>query len=953
MATATKMRLTGILTNSYDNPLANAVIKFVCTETYLDILNTVDTEYQITATGSYDFTVNYGTYTVQIRKAEDRNYSTVMANVVVAAPGPWTIEELITQQPNIQILDPDIVEQMASLLNQAVAAAALSKDWANKAEDQKVDSTEYSSKHYSIKSSKSATAASTSASQANTAKVAAETANTAAQAAKTAAETANTNAQAAKTAAETANTSAQAAKNAAATSEANALASKNAAATSEANALASKNAAASSATSASNSASSANTSNTGAQSAKTAAETARDKAQKWADEAVDVTVEPTKFSAKHWATKASDSATQANTAKVAAETAEVAAETARDQAVAANTSAQAAKTASETARDQSVTAKNQSVTAKTASETARDQAIAAKDLAEQAAASTSGSIIENGNVDLSSGVAPAPIVINSVKRATLWKVTVGGTVNGIQYGVGDSIVYSAQTNSYFKIDSTDSVTSVAGKTGVVTLVPADVGLGNVNNTSDANKPVSTAQAAAIAAKVDKTTTVNGKPLSSNITLSNSDVGAEPAGAVASGIQALKAEADPFPIYLTEQELADSEVPFPDVWIPFNDSLQMLAGFGDYDRLYIGDKYFELPTRSVNFERSTTATYIDKSGVLRTAAINEPRFEKQGLLMEGQSTNLWPRSEGATQLWGCTNTTQASSSGWNMIRYSTDSGPGASDVSVSGDGKYTVSVTFLITGVPAKFTFQTRNGTPFTSWFGIDEMGSVISHPTSNFSSLTSTRFGDVVRVSATTPDLIGVTTIRFYRYEQFNGDTFGGIQLEFLPFSSSYIPTNGAAVTRAADKCWIGRMLNMQSSLPAGLSVALTFNKTGFTAGLSNYVVSLVDIGNDDRYGIATSDTIIPNYSFDGYGNAFAGNLTTTGGGTTLVMSLGEDGARACSVNNLLVNGTAGNTKRRVVPQGTIKFCDRVGEGTRAWGHIRNLRIWHQALSDLQIKRLK
>ena len=45
---------------------------------------------------------------------------------------------------------------------------------------------------------------------------------------------------------------------------------------------------------------------------------------------------------------------------------------------------------------------------------------------------------------------------------------------------------------------TDAVLSVAGKTGAVTLAKADVGLGNVDNTSDASKPVSTAQAAAIA-----------------------------------------------------------------------------------------------------------------------------------------------------------------------------------------------------------------------------------------------------------------------------------------------------------------------------------------------------------------------------------------------------------------------------------------------------------------------
>ena len=56
---------------------------------------------------------------------------------------------------------------------------------------------------------------------------------------------------------------------------------------------------------------------------------------------------------------------------------------------------------------------------------------------------------------------------------------------------------------------TDLVTSVAGKTGVVTLTKSDVGLGNVDNTSDMDKPVSTAQAAALATKVDKNPAITG------------------------------------------------------------------------------------------------------------------------------------------------------------------------------------------------------------------------------------------------------------------------------------------------------------------------------------------------------------------------------------------------------------------------------------------------------------
>jgi hypothetical protein len=55
--------------------------------------------------------------------------------------------------------------------------------------------------------------------------------------------------------------------------------------------------------------------------------------------------------------------------------------------------------------------------------------------------------------------------------------------------------------------ATNLVTSVAGRQGVVVLTKSDVGLANVDNTADASKPVSTAQAAADALKADKTTTV--------------------------------------------------------------------------------------------------------------------------------------------------------------------------------------------------------------------------------------------------------------------------------------------------------------------------------------------------------------------------------------------------------------------------------------------------------------
>lgn len=48
--------------------------------------------------------------------------------------------------------------------------------------------------------------------------------------------------------------------------------------------------------------------------------------------------------------------------------------------------------------------------------------------------------------------------------------------------------------------ATTAVTSVAGRTGAVVITATDVNLSNVTNTSDPNKPVSTAQATALAGK---------------------------------------------------------------------------------------------------------------------------------------------------------------------------------------------------------------------------------------------------------------------------------------------------------------------------------------------------------------------------------------------------------------------------------------------------------------------
>lgn len=74
------------------------------------------------------------------------------------------------------------------------------------------------------------------------------------------------------------------------------------------------------------------------------------------------------------------------------------------------------------------------------------------------------------------------------------------SVNGNGYTVGDWAVWNG--TAFDKVDNTDAVATVAGRTGNVVLTKSDVGLANVDNTADMDKPVSTAQQTALNLKAN-------------------------------------------------------------------------------------------------------------------------------------------------------------------------------------------------------------------------------------------------------------------------------------------------------------------------------------------------------------------------------------------------------------------------------------------------------------------
>lgn len=115
----------------------------------------------------------------------------------------------------------------------------------------------------------------------------------------------------------------------------------------------------------------------------------------------------------------------------------------------------------------------------------------------------------------------------------------------------DAIEAGAQVNTVTGVKG-DSESSY--RTGNVSISASNIGLGNVNNTSDADKPISTAQQAALDEKVDK---VSGKGLSTNdyTTDEKNKLAGIAAGAQVNVIESVKVNG-------TAQTISNKEIDIP-------------------------------------------------------------------------------------------------------------------------------------------------------------------------------------------------------------------------------------------------------------------------------------------------------------------------------------------------------------------------------------------------------
>ena len=310
------------------------------------------------------------------------------------------------------------------------------------------------------------------------------------------------------------------------------------AATSASNASTSASNASASATNAANSATSADASNTAAAGSATAAAGSATTAGTAATNAGNSATSASTYAgnASTSATNAANSATAADSSKTAAagsaSSAATSATTAGTNATNASNSASAASSSQTNAHTSEVNAAN---SAADAAQSASDAASVVNDGIPNANATTKGGIMLTGDLggtydsptvpalankaDLVSGKIPTSqipaqathefvVVTNTAGRLALTSADVQPGDQCLQTGDPGRGTYSlqgtdpSQPGSWILNPSpTDVVTSVNSMTGPVVLSKSDISLSNIDNTSDVNKPVSTAQQTALNGKV--------------------------------------------------------------------------------------------------------------------------------------------------------------------------------------------------------------------------------------------------------------------------------------------------------------------------------------------------------------------------------------------------------------------------------------------------------------------
>ena len=488
----------------------------------------------------------------------------------------------------------------------------------------------------------------------------------------------------------------------------------------------------------------------------------------------------------------------------------------------------------------------------------------------------------------------------------------------------------------------------------------------------------------------KTSETNAKDSEANAKVSET-AAANSAKASAASQTAAKASEDAAREYANQTAEPYRYVlqPLPDVWIPFNDSLDMITGYSPgYKKVKIGDNVVQVASdKQVNFSRASTATYINKSGELKTAEINEPRFECDGLLIEGQRTNFFQNSTDPSK-WNKSTSldvteTGTDSFGFNYGRFVVqDSIVGTSKahtiiglysstggVDTSGDEKHvTIScrVKSEVDNIAVRILFEHYDGEVRTSIGAANlNLTTRIISKTGQTSRVTARSvkddatgwiFFEATLKADTTENTVG----GFVQYSPDTGQMVASgdyldvttPQIEAGTGASSFIVTGTAPVTRASDMVTVPIKNNLYN-LP--FTVLCEVHKNWYkTPNAAPRVF--------DTYRHQADAGIVMGFGssggYDGFPYCDIGGsdrrINENAGLEKMLIGMRVKSERStCVVSNGKLSSETKTKWEYIRSTATIRIGGQTTAGLRhLFGHVRNFRLWHKELTDAQLGKV-
>ena len=378
----------------------------------------------------------------------------------------------------------------------------------------------------------------------------------------------------------------------------------------------------------------------------------------------------------------------------------------------------------------------------------------------------------------------------------------------------------------------------------------------------------------------------------------------------------------------------------------------------------------------DFTRATSATRVNKQGLIEVLRNNKPRIDykdstKGALLLEPSRSNLYSYSQDFSKAaWTKINTSVIPNSTIspdgnlsgdfiqeNTLNASHDIRHNVTTVVSGLQYTYTVFVkksdvgqarnlSFYIAGPNGAISFNTTNGTFFS-------IGSVDSYSSEDYGNgwwkvqitdtAVSTSFNVIIILN-------NGTTI--YTGDGISGVYLWGAQLEQGSYATSYIPTSGSAVTRVAEVCNNGGNEQVINSTEGVLYVEM---KSDFNDAATKRI-SISDFTNNNRL------TLYFNVSTNLIGTVI---VTALGGSPSslsyVVPSFSTYNKIALKYKTndyaLWINGVEvdteliGNTFAQNVLK-TIRFEQGAGGLHYFYGNTKDVRVYNTALSDSELQAL-